>query len=503
MRIAVAQQWQETNTFNPLPTTRADFEQFGVTRGPAVVEQFATTNELGGFIQSLRAWPEQPEIVGLVRLPCWPSGRATRETYDWLQDELVGALRAEGRYDGVLLALHGAMATDGHPDVEGDLLAAVREVIGSQTPLVATLDLHANVTPKMLRLADALVVFHTAPHIDTYETGVRGARTLRRLLIDGVRPVTASVRLPMVPPVERANTQNPASISYRWRTRLQELEARPEFLSAGLATVQPWLDVPELATTVWVTGADDEASAVAACEELAQEVWDQRREYLIDLTPPEEAVQRAKQVEGLVVLSDCADATTSGACGDSTWILRELLKYDWPRGAAVTMVAPEVIEQVTQVGVGATLTAEIGGRRDVKNSQPLPITATVERLFDAKFVIAGGHLGKNLPIDMGPSCVLRVGDVRIVVTPRSGPHFAEELFRTAGIDPFALNVLVAKSPCGFRAVYEAKSAEVIVVRAPGCAPPDFWNYEYQNIPRPLWPWDDNFSPNLTAKCVKR
>lgn len=502
MRIAVAQQWQETNTFNPLPTTRADFEQFGVTRGAAVVEQFATTNELGGFIQTLRAWPEQPEIVGLVRLPCWPGGKATKDTYTWLQQELISTLRAGGKYDAVLLALHGAMATDEHPDVEGDLLAAVRDVIGPDTPLVVTLDLHANVTPRMLQLADVLTVFHTAPHIDTYETGVRGARALRRLLVDGVRPITAYVRLPMVPPVERANTQNPASVSFRRRTQLQALEARPEFLSAGFATVQPWLDVPELSSTVWVTGVD-EAAAVAACEELAREIWTQRREYLIDLTTPEEAVRRANQVaDGLVVLSDCADATTSGACGDSTWILRELLKYDWPRHAAVTMVAPEVIERVTEIGVGGTLHTVIGGRRDARFSQPIEITATVERLFDAKFIIAGGHIGKNLPIDMGPSCVLRAGDVRIIVTPRSGPHFAEELFRAAGIDPFGLNLLVAKSPCGFRAVYEAKAAEVIVVRAPGCAPPDFWNYEYHNIPRPLWPWDENCEPDLNP-VIKR
>lgn len=498
MRIGVAQQWQETNTFNSVPTTRLDFEQFGVTRGADFVAQLATTNEPGGFIQSLRAWPEQPEIVGLVRLPCWPSGLATRETFDWIHDEIVTAFRNAGPLDGVLLALHGAMAAEGHPDVEGDLLEAVREVIGPQIPLVATLDLHANVTPKMLRLADCLVVYHTAPHIDTYETGVRGAAALRRILIDGVRPVTAYVRLPMVPPVERANTQDPASVSFVWRENLQALEARPEFLSAGLATVQPWLDVPELATTAWVT-TDDEATAVAACEQLARDVWNRRRDYLIELTPPDEAVRKAKLVEeGLVVLSDCADATTSGAAGDSTWLLAELVKYDWPRGAAVTMVAPEVIEQSRTSGSGGTLTTEIGGRRDHRFSKPLPITATVERFFDAKFVIAGGHLGKNMAIDMGPAAVLRVGDVRIVVTSRSGPHFAAELFQTASIDPFGLNLLVAKSPCGFRAVYGEKAALIIVVRAPGCAPPDFWNYEYRNIPRPLWPWDDLPTPSFQA-----
>src|SRR5439155_14918167 len=108
MRIAIGQLWQETNTFNPLPTTRADFEHFGVVRGAELVERMADTNELGGFIQSLRVWPERPEIVGLVRLPAWPAGMATRDTFDWLHEELVGALHDALPVDAVLLALHGS-----------------------------------------------------------------------------------------------------------------------------------------------------------------------------------------------------------------------------------------------------------------------------------------------------------------------------------------------------------------------------------------------------------
>jgi len=142
--------------------------------------------------------------------------------------------------------------------------------------------------------------------------------------------------------------------------------------------------------------------------------------------------------------------------------------------------------------VGCTLTTPIGGRLDFRFSAPLEITALVERTFAARFVLSG-HLGRNLEIDMGPSAVLKLGDIRIVVTSRSGPHFAPELFRAAGIDPFGLHVLVAKSPCGFRAVYAVRARRIISVTAPGCAPPDFWNYEYRNIPRPLWPWDEGES----------
>jgi microcystin degradation protein MlrC len=490
MRIAIGQLWQETNTFNPLPTTPADFEQFGILRGPALIERMADTNELGGFIQSLRAWPERPEIVGLVRLPAWPGGLATHDTFEWLHRELVDALDAALPVDAVLLALHGSLAADGAPDVEGEVLAAVRQRIGPRLPLVATLDLHANVTPRMVEHADALVLYHTAPHIDVFETGQRGAAVLRRILIDGARPVTAFQKLPLVVPAERANTQEPASVSFGLRRRLQELEGQPRILSAGLATVQPWLDIPELGSAVLVVTDGDAALAEAHCGELAAELWRRRRDYLPELVSLEEGVRRAHDsANGLTVLGDSADSTTSGAPGDSTHVLRELLKYDWPRPALVTVVAPEVVAEAERCGAGVELTTALGGVRDRRFSQPLTLTACTLRLFDAAFVMSG-HLARNLAIDMGRSAVLRRGNVHVIVTSRSGPHFAPELFRAAGLDPFAAAVVVAKSPCGFRAAYQERARAIYVLKVPGCAPADFWHYEYHNIPRPLWPWDE-------------
>ncbi|HXT60136.1 MAG TPA: M81 family metallopeptidase [Pirellulales bacterium] len=490
MRIALGQLWQETNTFNPLPTTRADFEQFGVSRGAAMIEAMCDTNELGAFIQSLRDWPERPELVGLVRLPAWPGGAATAETFRWLLAELVGSLERELPVDAVLLALHGAMAADEAPDVEGEVLEAVRRLVGPEIPIVATLDLHANVTRKMVESSNALVLFHTAPHIDVFETGLRGARVLRRILVDGVKPVAAFHKLPMVVPAERANSQDPASVSYDFRERLQALERDPRVLTAGLATVQPWLDIPEMGTSVLVATDGARDFAEAECQKLADQVWRRRRDYLPELVPLDEAVRRAYQLQhGLVVLSDSADATTSGAPGDSNWLLQELLKYRWTGPVLVAVVAPEVVAAAAKAGIGAELTTPLGGVRDRRFSKPFTVTARVERLFDARFTISG-HLARNLPIDMGPSAVLRAGDVSILLTSRSGAHFAPEFFRAAGFDPFAARVLVAKSPCGFRAAYQPHAREIMVVKAPGCAPSDFWNYEYRRIPRPLWPWDE-------------
>jgi microcystin degradation protein MlrC len=490
MRIAIGQLWQETNTFNSLPTTRVEFEHFGVVRGTELVERMADTNELGGFIQSLRTWPERPEVVGLVRLPAWPAGAVTRETFVWLRDEMVGELRRALPVDGVLLALHGALVAEGAPDVEGEVLSAVRALLSDGVPLVATLDLHANVTERMVREADALVLYHTAPHIDVFETGQRGASVLRRILIDGARPVTAFQKLPLVLPAERANTQDENSVSHGLRLRLQSWEAEAGVLGVGLATVQPWLDIPELGSAVVVVTDGGVERARGICEELSAEVWRRRREYLPELVPVADAVRTAHaERDGLVVLSDSADSTTSGAPGDSNWVLRELLNYDWPRPALVPLVDPGLVDEAGRLGPGASLTAEFGGKRDRRFSQPLALTMEVVRPFEAKFILSG-HLARNMPIDMGPSVVLRRGNVHVLLTSRSGPHFAPQFFEAAGFDPFAASILVAKSPCGFRAAYAARAKTILVVRAPGCAPSDFWHYEYANIPHPLWPWDE-------------
>lgn len=490
MRLAIGQLCQESNTFNPIPTTRADFEAFGIYGGDELVDRMAETNELGGFIHELHSWPERPEIVGLARFWAWPSGPLTTDTFSLLLADLTGALVRAGPVDAILLSLHGALLAAHEPDVSGYVLAMLRSMVGPRMPIVATLDLHANITPQMGQSADALVLYHTTPHIDVEGTGRRAARVLRRILVGGVRPVTAYQKLPMVSPVERADTQDPASISFRLREKLEAWEADPRVLTAGLASVQPWLDIPNLGNAVVVTTAGDAELARSRCAELAAEVWQRRREYIPEIVDVADAVRHAHtENAGLVVLGDGADATTSGSTGDGTAVLAELLRYDWPRPALVTLVGPETVADARERGIGAEWTATLGGTRAPHIARSLTLPVVVENLFDARFVMSG-HLAVNLPIDMGPAAVLRHRNVFIVVTTRSGPHFSPQLFQTAGLDPFAASVVVARSPCGFRAAYAERARRIMMVRGTGCAPTDFWMYPYARTPRPLWPWDE-------------
>jgi microcystin degradation protein MlrC len=404
---------------------------------------------------------------------------------------MIQAIERAGSCDAILLALHGAMAADTHPDVEGDILAAIRKLVGSNVPIVATLDLHANVTSQMVQHADVLVPYHTMPHVDIFETGRRGARVLQRILTEGAQPITAFQKIPAVVPAERSSTEAVRGVAVDLKRRCQELESERTVLACGLLPVQPWLDIPEFGSSVLVTTDNDPRFAADACASLANEFWSRRGEYAPELHDIEDAVRlaHAQQEKGLVVLSDPADATTSGAPGDSVWILRELLRYKWLRPVLVTVVSPEVVSRASELGSGAKMTTELGGVRDNRFGTSLNWSGVVERLFLARFVMSG-HIGKELAIDMGAAAVLRAGEVRVIVTTHSGPHFAPELFRAAGFDPFAASVVVAKSPCGFRAVYESRAAAIYSVRAPGCAPSDFWNYEYRQITRPLWPWDE-------------
>ena len=181
-----------------------------------------------------------------MRFAAWPSGPVDSATHAILLERTLSAIANAGRVDGVLLALHGSMVAENDADVEGTLLTRIREVIGRTVPLVATLDLHANVTQRMVDAADVLVLYHTAPHIDVMGTGKRGAKSLRKLLIDGVKPVTAFRKLPMVVPAERANTQDPASFSYGVRKTLEGWERNEFVFSTDWRRCNPGLTSPTL-----------------------------------------------------------------------------------------------------------------------------------------------------------------------------------------------------------------------------------------------------------------
>ncbi len=452
VRVAVGRLWQESNDLSTVPTTVDDWQANGVLRG-AEIGSLAGSHaaELGGFVDELLDWEKgagiDVELVPLAGAWCFPKGRLTAECFEWLQAEILEPLRkavvdTNNGLDGVLLCLHGALVAEGENDAEGQLLAAAREIVGPTVPIVATLDLHCHITPKMIENLDAVAVYHTYPHIDMWETGVRAAKILRSIIREGAVPVCALVRIPLVVPPERANTQaTPEEIeadaySYwppEFLRRARQLEAQPWCLSVAVAMTQPWLRVDDFGSSVLVIARDESGLAAAhqAARELASGFWAARHTFLPSgksilphAVAVAEAARHAQHLGGLMVIGDGADATTSGAPGDSTQLLREVMKHEWPACALVALNSQAGVAAAAAVGVGGTVATTIGGVLDNVWCEPLEITGVVERIFRAKFVIQQDHMA-GLEFDMGNSCTIGLqGGTKVVLNSQHGAQFA-------------------------------------------------------------------------------
>ena len=485
-RIAIGQVRQETNSFNPVLTERSHFDDYGLVTGADIVERYGDVGELSGFTELPKILGSPVEWVGLCRAVTWSGGPLAAGLLAELIEMTVQPLRA-GAVDGVLLSLHGAQAAVDDPDVSGRVLEAIRAAIGPDTPLVATLDLHANLTPLMVRSADVLVGYHTHPHVDEDTTGARAAAVLARLLDTSERPAVSAWKMPMVHNGDGRSTDRGIQRDL-WR-RIVATEAADDVASIGLYPVQPWLDAPHLGWTFYQAywGAERPMDPQA----VARECW-ATRAYTEEerFITPDQLVAAAHAIDGgPVAMSEFHDATNSGAPGDSTHLLAALLAEPIGEGGALAFcVDPESVERCAQAGVGATVDLKLGGKRD-PYSEPLAVSAQVERLGTLAYRLSG-HGGHNFPVDMGRMARIRAGEVTVVLVEKSGPGSSPLLYEAAGADPRDFKIVLAKSPEGFRNDYEPFAAGILFCAAAGSASPYLEEFRFTQTTRPLYPWDD-------------
>lgn len=487
MRVAIAELKQETNTFVPRPTSLADFRAWHLWTGDEVVSGSAGTNvEIAGFLDVLAQ--EGIEAVPILATFAISGGRVETETYRLLRDELLGGLAAAGPFDGVLLALHGAMVTSDEDDADGETIAAVRVAIGASVPLVVTFDLHANLTRRCVEAADAIVGFRTSPHIDQRDTGRRGAEVLVRVLRDGVRPAMAYAKVPMVVPASTHIHHRPGPFQ-----RLMQAAAASEtgsVLSASVFTVQPWLDIAEMGGATVAITDDDPALAEQVAGELAEQAWAEREAFLdIELVPIEEAIARALAAPaGPVVLSDVADGTGAGSPGDATAVVAALLAADPAEPALVCVRDPEAASTAIAAGVGGTVDLDIGGKLDSVYNRPVRLSGTVAFAGPACFRFGGGGY-TGVEMDMGRCAVVRAGNVAVLLLGNSVMTVDPAMYRVVGLEPTAAKIVVVKSHIQFRAGYDGIAEEIILLDSPGMSSDHLERLPWENIERPMFPFD--------------
>jgi microcystin degradation protein MlrC len=487
MRIALGNIVQESNSFTPVPGSWDHFPPGHLLRGEEIIAQRAgTRTEVGGAIEVARE--QDITLVPLLSATTSASaGPMLREVFAALRDELIEGLMSAGPFDGVLLVLHGAMAAEGYEDATGESLRAARAAVGLDMPLVATLDLHANCTRQMVEQSGAIVGYHTAPHIDLYETGQRGMRLLAGMVRGAARPVAALRRLPMFVPAENGRTTEGPYAEVM--DRAIELMRRPDVLDVSAFSVQPWLDVEDVGCSV-VVNAVSQGLADALADELADMFWERRRRFEVALAPAAETIARALASDrGPFVLADSADAPSSGAPGDSTAVLRLLIEARPAHPCLHNIVDPVAVAAMFDAGEGAELTLPIGGGSGVPFYAPIEVTGTVRRLSDGDFTNKG--LGfQGVVFRRGRTAVFEIGRIALVVMERAVIQWDPELYRSVGLEPRDARIVVVKSPAAFRAAYEPLAAEVAVIDAPGVCSPNLRGLPFVRARRPIYPLDE-------------
>ena len=475
-RILIAGYQHETNTFAPSLADWAAFqtgENFpAYVRGQAMVQQLTGLNiPVGGFIDAARR--EGWQLLPSAWAGATPSSYVTRDAFERISAAILEDVRAalvQG-LDGVYLDLHGAAVAEHADDSEGELIARIRAVVGPRVPIVASLDLHANVTQRMLALSDGLVAYRTYPHIDMADTGERAARLLREHLRTGRQADTQAQRLPFLIPLNAQSTwMSPAREVY------EELAAIETQTGCMLSFCMgfPASDFPECGPVVWGHGGAAQ-QAVQRLYERASEPQQWRPDFL----PAHEAVQQALAVaaqhQAPVVIADTQDNPGAGGDSNTTGMLHALLQQgagrQWPAQVALgLLVDPEAARKAHEAGVGAVLELALGKAVPTftgQHSDPPLQGRFVVRALGEDLCEIKGPMMTGVKVRIGPCACLEIDGVLIAVASGKMQMLDRELFRAVGIQPEQMKLLVVKSSNHFRADFTPIASRVLVAKAAG------------------------------------
>lgn len=502
MRIAIGGLSHETNTFCVAPTEVGEFKAREWTHGEALAARHRGVRDyLGGMLAA--AADGGIEVVPTFATRATPSGTIRRDAYEEMRGELLagleGALRGGVRaaagtagVDAICLALHGAGVADGVDDVEGDVLARVRALAGPALPVVATLDLHANVTEEMARHATALLGVNEYPHVDSFERGAEAMVLAARAVEGRVRPRMHLVRIPMLVPTT-ASSQSPVR---EINARCREWEGRPGILDCTFFHGFAHTDAPVVAAAVVAVSDGSQAAAREAAADVARYAWGLREAFLKSAPGPAEAVHLALASDARpVVINETSDNPGGGAPGDGTYLLRALLDA----GAAETcfgfMWDPQTAAQAHAAGAGAVIRVRLGGKTDTMHGATIETDAYVKCLTDGRF-IQQSPMGRGARVDLGPMARLVIpaggppdGGVDVLVSSVRSQTLDAEVFLLHGIDVARRRIVALKSSQHFRAGFEPIAARIITADSPGLTTLDLTTFPYRRLARPVWPLD--------------
>ncbi|MEX0725190.1 MAG: M81 family metallopeptidase [Planctomycetaceae bacterium] len=497
-RVAVGSVFIECNHFGGPIADLETFRRSELRFGDDILPH--ATGTTAGMIAVLQSRGET--IVPLIQASACPSGVVAAECYTFLKNELVTRLRDVSPVQGVLLALHGAAAAENAGDLEGDLIAAVREVIGPDVPLVATLDLHAHVTPAMVENSDTLVAWETYPHRDSFSTGERGARLLGKMLDREVKPTMVLAKVPVIVSAIHGNTEGAGPFADVMR-QAKSLERATGVLSTSVFLVHPNLDLPGMGGGAVVITNDNFPLAENLARELAMSYWNRRFDLEPEMIAPDEAIRRADEiVGGPVLLVEAADCCGGGAAGDSVATLKALLNSSLAGPAHVPVVDPVAAAACHASGLNARVTLDVGHRLDPRWGTVVTVTGKVIALTDGQFVYTGG-IWDGQTGNMGTTALLEIGPLRLMIASHPTYDWNKEQFESIGLDARLAKYIVVKNPMNFNMAYAGIAKQRYILDTPGPTPATLKHAEFKNVKRPFFPRDEQIPGLEPMVCRSR
>ena len=486
INIAVGGFQHETNTFAPYKAPLSEFLKVdswpGLTEGVALFEVMSGLNiPIAGFIEAA----QQPEIELHPLLWCSaePSSYVTEQAFETIADKICESLKAVKNLDGVYLDLHGAMVTEHFEDGEGELLRRVRVIVGSDIPVIISLDLHANVTDEMVANATAITIFRTYPHLDMAETGAR-AYQLMDAALKGEKLSVGRRKVPfLLPLTAQCTSLEPCRSIYQAVSQVEKNAMSR--LYAEFACGFPPADIFECGATILAYGSN-QLEVDSILDELLTLIIDAERHFDINLLTPDQAVQQAMRntVNKPVVLADAQDNSGAGATSDTTGLLESLVRNKAQSAVLGLMHDPQVVGLAHQIGLGNEFKSSMGAKSGLEGVVPFNSNFRVEALADGNFILTG-DMYKGSAAELGPMALLKVVnnscDVRIIVGSVRMQCLDLSIFRHLGVEPTQQKILIVKSSVHFRADFDPIAAQTLVVAAPGAHPCELTKVVFENL----------------------
>ena len=485
----------ETNTFSIIPTGFDKFvaQDCFLDAASAIAARGNSNTDLAGFLDAAREHDWQ--LVHVLSAVAQPAGRVSNDAFERLTAPIIAAAREQAdRLDGILLGLHGAMVTDTFDDGEGELLARLRAVVGPALPIAITLDPHANVTRAMCTHANIVVSYRTYPHVDMRRSGRHAGDILHRTMKGEIAPVTLRAHLPMLDEVNGGRTDVGPMQARHEQARAHEND--PDVFAVSINAGFGRADIAEIGPSVLVTAQGDLARHWRFAQGLADDIWNRRAERINRFLSVEEAAAQCRDYRGdsrPIVVADYADNPGGGAYGDATNLLAALLGAGVKDACFGPVVDPQTVQQLQAAPLGASVQVRLGGKTDARlGGGPLDLRGTLLLRSDGNYVGDGPMMG-GLHRSWGPTAVLRVDGIDILVTSLPSQMLDLQQFRSFGIDPAAKKIVAIKSMQHFRAAFEPIAGKVIVCDSGALCTPDYSALPYRNLPRPIFPLDQDIA----------